>query len=293
MTRHVLAARVKRALPQDLRNQLRPMTDAADRMRVFLRLGLGRRGRLPDFLILGAQKAGTTSLYDLLVQHPRIETARTKEIAFFDRHYGLGINWYKCNFPANGQITGEATPDYLVDPEAFARIQRHLPQRTRFIVLLRNPVDRLVSHYFHARRLGYEPLGLAEALECEAERIGPQGHRLVGHPLEGRTQFSAFSYYTRGLYAEQLQRWFDGFGRENVFVETSDRFFADPVGVTRQVFGFLRLDDYVPPVVEAQNIGTYGSRIDPEIYRTLSDRYREPNRQLDMLLGRKLGWSES
>ncbi len=131
---------------------------------IYRRLTSGSR-RLPDFIILGAQRAGTSSLYYYLSQHPQILPAVRKELHFFDDHYRRGLGWYRSQFPtrgARGTITGEATPYYLSHPHAPARIQRLLPQ-ARLIVLLRNPVERAISHYFfevsHQREVVAHPGG--------------------------------------------------------------------------------------------------------------------------------------
>lgn len=170
-------------------------------------------GRAPDFVILGAQKAGTTSLYELLTRHPQVVPARRKEVHFLDRHWKRGIGWYRDQFPdvrdtdsAEPVLTGEATPYYLFHPEAPARLRVAAPE-ARLLVVLRDPVDRAYSHYQMQVRRGREDQGFARALALEAERLaaGPENH-------------PRYSYVARGRYAEQLRRWFAVFPRERFLV---------------------------------------------------------------------------
>ena len=104
--------------------------------------------RKPDFVIIGAQKSGTTSLYHYIVQHPEIEPASKKEIKFFDIHYSEGEKWYLSHFPpkypwADNRITGEGSPEYMYLPWAAERLIEFLPE-TKLVAILRNPVERAI-----------------------------------------------------------------------------------------------------------------------------------------------------
>lgn len=285
----MIANSVKSRSPQGLRNTLRPFIYFAQRELLNLKAAQGDGIKKPDFLILGAQKAGTTTLYDVLCQHPFISAARTKEIAFFDRYYGRGVSWYSANFSARHGLTGEATPDYIFDPVAQERILELLPD-AKFIVLLRNPIDRAISQYFHARRLGYEHLSFEEALEQEAERIGSQGHRFAGNPIEGRRYYHAYSYLARGDYASQLERWFDAAGRDRFYIEFSDRFFQEPAEVSQEIFEFLGLESGVELVVRPKNVGRYTTKVSQESYNFLEEHFRPHNERLAALLGSQIPW---
>ncbi|WP_425049262.1 sulfotransferase domain-containing protein [Psychromarinibacter sp. S121] len=280
----------RKVLPQTVRNLIRPEVYLARRGVQKLRQLSGQTGRLPDFLILGAQKAGTTTLYDLIMRHPGTAAARTKEISYFDRFHRWGPDWYRSNFPDGTALTGEATPCYLFVPEAARRIADTLPPTTRFIVLLRDPVDRAISHYFHERRLGYEPLTLAKALDAEPRRTGPDAGVLLGRRHEHRTQGQSFAYVGRGRYAEQLKRYFALFPRENFLIETSDRFFAEPLAVLAEVHAFLGLPPHTPPRVRPRNVGVYAGRVPPEILVRLSTTFAPENARLADLLNRPLPW---
>ncbi|MFM6205694.1 sulfotransferase domain-containing protein, partial [Planktothrix sp.] len=128
----------------------------------------------PHFIIIGVQKGGTNSLYHYLCKHPQIVAATQKEIHFFTLNYEQGLNWYQSQFPpeADGKqiLTGEGSPYYLFHPLVPQRLYESFPN-TRLIVLLRNPVDRAISHYYWEVKLGYEPLSLEEAIAQEPERL--------------------------------------------------------------------------------------------------------------------------
>ncbi len=189
----------------------------------------GEVGRLPEFLIIGGQRCGTTSLYRYLAGHPSVRPATGKELQFFSLHHRRGQRWYRAHFPVRppGVLSFEASPYYLFDPDVPARAAAMLPQ-ARFVALLRDPAERAYSHYLHSRSYGVEPLSFAEALDAEPARLAAGGHA-------ARRQFS---YLARGRYAEQLSRWFAHVPRDRVLVvrteELNERY--------PEILGFLGLD---------------------------------------------------
>ena len=282
---------LKKILPQSARNSIRPYLYFMQRSLVAPLAPVRQYGRLPEFLILGAQKAGTTTLYDVLTQHPDIGSARTKELAFFDRHFGRGVSWYKANFPKSVGITGEATPDYIVDPAAPERVKSVLPD-AKLVVLLRNPVDRAISHYFHAVRLGYENRPIEVALSLDNQPDPNAALRFVGHPLERRSEYQAFSYLDRGFYSKQLAQWFELFDRKQFHIEFSEDFFTDPEPVVEAVLSFLDVPSGWAFDVRPKNIGTYGNKVPAELYQQLGALYCDDRRELETLLGRPAPWPE-
>ena len=131
---------------------------------------------LPSFIIIGAQRCGTTSLYDYLSHHPQIIPSPVKELFYFDDYYTRPIEWYKSFFPTKKEqeklerdlvasvITGEASPSYFFHPYAAKRIKETLPQ-IKLILVLRDPIERAYSHYTHIKRVNREPLSFEEAIE--------------------------------------------------------------------------------------------------------------------------------
>jgi hypothetical protein len=246
---------------------------------------------LPDFLIIGAQKAGTTALYAYLREHPSIMGPSWKEVSFFDRHYARGEAWYRGNFPsvlrARG-LVGEASPSYLFHPLAPQRVKALLPD-VRLVALVRNPVDRAFSHYQHEVALGREPLSFEDALGAKEERLRGEEERLLADPTYFSHAWWNYTYRARGLYAEQLERWLAVFPREQLLVLPSEDLSDDPDAAYARVLEFLdapphRLGSY-PRVFERQY-----EPMRAETRAWLAEEFAESNRRLYALLGRSLDW---
>ena len=245
---------------------------------------------LPQFLILGAQKAGTTALYAYLRWHPDITGPSWKEVSYFDRHYRRGTSWYRGNFPtrAGGRLVGEASPGYLFHPLAPERVMATVPQ-AKLIALLRDPVTRALSHYHHERALGREPLSFAEAVEAEPERTRGEEERMRRDPDYFGRAWWDYTYLARGRYAEQLERWLAVFPREQLLVLASEELAAEPGSTYARVLEFLGvrgqdLDEY-PPIYAQQY-----PEMSSGLRRRLAEYFAEPNRRLYELLGRDFGW---
>jgi hypothetical protein len=245
---------------------------------------------LPGFLILGAQKAGTTALYAYLGWHPAITGPAWKEVSYFDRHYRRGVGWYRGHFPLRPgeRIVGEASPGYLFHPLAPERVRATVPD-AKLIALLRDPVDRALSHYHHEVALGREPLSFEEAIEAETERTRGEEERLVREPGYFSHAWWDHTYLARGRYAEQLERWLAVFPREQLLVVPSDELADEPEETYGRVLEFLaapahELDSY--PRVYEQSYAEMRS----ETRRRLAEHFAEPNRRLYELLGRDFGW---
>lgn len=197
---------------------------------------------LPQFLCLGAQKAGTTTLHHMLAAHPQVFLPPTKEVQFFSLHYQRGLAWYAAQFEAAlpNQQLGEITPYYLFHPYAPARINAVLPE-VRCIVLLRDPVERCISHYFHARRLGFEHLSLVDALAAESSRLEGSVCRLSeanGCDLAHQE----LSYLSRSRYEDQLARYEPLHQQGRLLIVRSEDLFANPSQCWQRIQCFLRLD---------------------------------------------------
>jgi len=255
--------------------------------RMTLTLGARAIGRpelghaLPDFLVIGAMKAGTTFLFAALAAHPHVIRSRRREIHFFGSKFQRGTSWYRTHFPTGIELrryramTGEGSTSYLANPDSPGRIRSVLPG-VRMIALLRDPVDRAISNYFHEQRTGRETLPIAEALAAEDARQRP------GH----------FSYRRRGLYAEQLARYNALFPRDQLLVLKSEALFAEPQRVIDRVYRFLDLDpelgarDYTP-----RNLGGYDpSQVAASVYEELTRYYAPYNERLYEMVGEDWGW---
>lgn len=262
------------------------------------RMATAHRRAFPDFIIVGAQKAGTSSVYYYLRQHPRLVPSYRKEIHFFDGGldpnvdaYAKGVAWYRAHFPTVRQLGGdrkafEASPLYLFNPLAPARIADSL-EEVKLIAVLRDPVERTISNYFYERRAGREPLPIMEALAQEEARVRPaleaQDYK---HP-----EFIHHSYKGRSLYDEQLKRYLKYFDRSSLLVMSSDLLFAKPSEALRRVFQFVGVDSGVAiSDLKPRNIGTNKGRVEPQVYEYLQEFFRPHNERLYELVGEDCGW---
>jgi len=256
------------------------------------RRATSRLRALPDFLIVGAQRAGSSSLFSYVCAHPRVAPPAHKEIHFFDNNSFRGLGWYRRYFPLRArmgdQVTGEASPYYLFHPAVPARVAETLPD-VRLIAILRDPVERAYSGYQLARRRGDETLEFEEALAREDERLAGEEERILRDPRYLSPAHRRLSYRTRGLYAEQLERWYERFPREQLLVVRSEDLFADPDATLQTVFAFLGLEPWSQAEYPALNRRPYSSMSDAA-RATLAEAFAEPNRRLEALLGRELGW---
>lgn len=251
---------------------------------------------LPDFLILGANKCGTTSLHNYLNQHPQVEEGLLKEVHFFDRYhrYARGLNWYRSHFPIRTDpadfCLGESTPEYLFNPAVPERVAEVMPD-ARLIALLRNPIDRAYSHYHHSRRLDREPLSFEEALEAESDRIDDELTRLATDPTYDEQTYEHYSYLARGRYLEQIQRWLEYFPRRQLLVVKSEDLFERPDAVAQRVFDFLGLPPHSLDVGRAYNTGGYRDEMDARVRARLRDYFRPHNQALAASLDEPIDWT--
>ncbi|MEH7385241.1 sulfotransferase domain-containing protein [Bacillus sp. JJ1521] len=251
-------------------------------------------GNLPHFLIIGAMKCGTSSLYRNLVNHPQVISASKKEVHFFDKKFDRGLDWYLNHFPLllentneNRQdlITGEASPKYLVHPDAPKRAYETLPN-AKLIVLLRNPVDRAYSHYHHMARNRNELLSFEEAIMKEAGQLNQQMEKVLDNYKTIPT-----SYLTRGIYANQLERWMQYFPREQFLILKSEDFFKDTQSTFKQVTDFLGISEFDFSEHKQWNVGQY-NRMEEQLREWLKLFFKPHNERLYQLLGRNLDWDE-
>jgi hypothetical protein len=254
---------------------------------------------LPDILILGAQRAGTTSLHKYLIQHPKIysnELAET-EVHFFDAKHVPGAElasreaWYRAHFPRRRELEAQSrvldsTPNYLFDPLAPQRIRDMLPQ-AKLIVLLRDPIQRAISHYFKSRRKDNEPLEMLEAFQQEEARF----ERAMAQEAPPPDFVFGHTYKSRGRYAEQLERYAELFPQENMLILVSEEFFSSPQSTLRRVFEFIGVDaGFSVPDLRPANVGSSRHPVPAEARDYLEGYFEPYNRVLFDLLGRELQW---
>ena len=257
-----------------------------------------RSRRLPDFIIIGAQKSGTSSLYAYLSQHPQIVPSFLKEVHFFDgvKYPAVDMSvrsqaWYRAHFPVDKKIndhckTFEASPLYIFHPLAPKRIHDLLPE-VKMIAILRNPTERTVSHYLHSKRFGYESLPFEKALQAEKNRL----ESAMSKNNFTDKHFIHHSYKKRGLYKQQLERYFEYFRRDQLFVISSEELFFEPQNALQQVFNFLEIDnDFKVKDLKPRNVTNIKTRIAPSVYQDLNEYFLPHNTALFNLIGRRFAW---
>jgi len=245
------------------------------------------RIRPPEFLIIGTERGGTTSLHTYLMENQKIARALRKEIHYFDQNYNKGWTWYLSHFPnrKNDIISGEASPHYYFFQEAAARIANDLPN-VKIIVLLRNPIDRAYSHYQHEVANGYEKLSFKNAISREYN-ISDGTLQPFDLRSAGIFQYVHFSYLSKGLYVTHLKSWLAEIPRERFLFLKSEDFFRNPGAVLSQVLNFLGLPPTDRSSFRTYNEGEYeplGSNLRSE----LVDFYTPYNDELSKLLNMDL-----
>ena len=192
---------------------------------------------LPTFIIGGAQKAGTTALHAMLSQHPAIwMPSNPQETHFFDleENYGMGVDWYKQQFfhAPNGRVVGQTSPLYLFLAKVPDRIATILPN-VKLIFILRNPIDRAYSHYWHSWKKNREYLSFSAALKAEEKRL-----------TRSFCHLRNYSYITRGKYFDQLCRYFDRFTSDQIHIIIYEEMKADPWKKLQETFDFLGVERF-------------------------------------------------
>jgi Sulfotransferase domain len=296
-----------------------PMVDTAKQWyrssRLRYRISTSQIRLLPDFIIIGTQRGGTTSLYYYLTEHPGIARALMKEVHFFDDNFQEGLNWYRAQFPSSLQkyyaerirkehfLTGESSPYYLFYPPAPKRISAVVPN-ARLIVLLRNPVDRAYSHHWLATLEGKETLSFEDAIQREEERMAGEHEKIVADEHYASFNHRHFSYLTRGIYVDQLKHWMDFYPREQFLILKSEDLYKDTANVFKQTLDFLGIPaaraiegekefkQYREPNKKGYQNEEKPPRMNPQTRETLAEYFKPHNARLYEFLGRDMGWNQ-
>jgi len=271
----------------------------------WLRRSLDRWGTLtsrwrlqPSFIIAGAQRAGTTTLYRVLSEHPAVaRPTASKGIGYFDLNYDKGPRWYRGHFPlawlarrkhGPHAATFESSGYYLFHPLAASRIARDLPD-VRVVVMVREPVERAYSAHRHELNRGFETEEFEAAIDLEEERTAGEVERMIADPSYASFDHRHHSYLARSRYSEQIDRFIDELGRDRVYVVDADVFFADPVAEFERLRAWLGLPSWKPTKVEQWNAQPR-TPMRPEL-RDRLERYFEPyDARLAEQMGRAPSW---
>lgn len=251
----------------------------------------------PGFLIAGAQRCGTTSLFRMLAQHPQVRPPlMNKGIHYFDTaaNFYRGQSFYAAHFPirrpgeSEFATTGEASPYYLFHPLAASRIAAEAPD-AKVIVLLRDPVERAFSAYKQETGREFENLTFEAALDAEPQRLAGEHERIVADHCYQSFSHQHHAYVARGQYADQLERMISVVGRENVMVLDGADFFSQGLPQWPELMTFLGLRSWTPPNPVRAN--SRPSEPMPESIRIrLSAQFESSNARLADLLGRTPSW---
>jgi len=271
-----------------------------DKLQQRFRLATAAMRVLPHFIIVGAAKAGTTSLYWYLSQHPQIVPAVKKEVHFFDTEFHRGIAWYRSNFPTTIElkireaikgvrhISGEGSPYYMFHPHAPRRMAEAVPD-ARLIVLLRDPAERAYSHYNHVLKGGVEPLTFEEAVRREQERLAGELEKMAADENYRSLNYRRFSYVRRGYYVDQLKELGKFFPRQQIMVIKSEDMFAKTQETFDSVLKFLELEPWTLKKTPVKKKGSYTPGPFP-LQEELRAHFRPYNERLNEYLGVDFGW---
>jgi hypothetical protein len=261
-----------------------------------------RRARmLPSFLIVGAERCGTTSMFHVIRQHSMVfsGTLPRKEVHYFDHKYGHGLGWYQCHFPltartrlvtrgAGRPVAFEATANYMFHPLAPERIHRDLPG-VRLLVMVRDPVERAYSAHAHQVGFSFETESFERALELEDARLEGEAEHLAADPAYHSFSHDHYTYRARGHYADQLEKLERIFGRDRIHVVDSGEFFDSPGPVYDQVLDFLGLPHLGSPAFTPQNARPR-SPMPGTVRAALDEHFRPHDERLTAWLGHEPSW---
>ena len=244
--------------------------------------------KAPDFIIIGAPKCGTSSLYVYLQQHPRVLLSHKKEINFFNKHFDRGIDWYLAHFPAitdaENFITGEASTQYIFTQEAERKIVDAFPD-TKIIIMLRDPVERTISDYYHHLNRGLETRSLKTIVETSLQQLNKL------QELGSKYKIGEFDYILKSVYFYQICFWRKIINQDNILIVNSNTFFEDTQTEMERVWQFLQLDCYSSSNYMKYNVGAY-LPVANEIKQQLAQLFQPYNQKLESYLGVNFNWSK-
>jgi len=285
------------------------MEQAKKYLRTLLRSVLP--GNSPDFIIIGAQKSGTTSLHHYLGQHPKLAGSRPKEVHYFDKwvNYGYSMDWYKKHFirtSLESRLYFESSPNYLYHEEVARQLVVHFPE-IRLIAILRDPVERAYSAWNMYRHFFDSGKAWGEMKPTKPGYV----NSIFKNLFQDRITFPTFreaieielklmesgidsepAFLRRGLYARQLEMYYKYFRKETILVLGFKDLVADLQGTLQKVTAFLSVQDFDFAKLrkEPKNVRAYGQHVGSKDKVFLADFFSRPNADLVELLGYDINW---
>jgi hypothetical protein len=250
------------------------------------------------FMIIGAPKCGTGSLYNYVVQHPQVVPAAAPDLHFFDDHFDKGEAWYRRQFPLlerppeeiaqEGLITGEVTSFYLFHPLVPERVKAMCPN-AKFLILVRNPTDRAYLHFRDAVDAGMEKLAFFPAIKVEAKRLERGRFNLQDNPYATWERAKEHSYISQGLYAEQVRRWLEFFPLNQFLFLESETFFEKPVETASEVYEFLGLPPHTAEYLEPPAANPF-AKLTGDTRLHIDNFFSRYNRDFYRVVKKNFGW---
>lgn len=284
----------KSALPQPVRD-----------VYVWMNRNMGRldlRPRvLPNFVVAGTQRGGTTSLFIYLLAHEQVlGPRRAKGVHYFDTNWHESDDWYRSNFPLQSTVDamakesgvtpaiGEGAPYYMFHPHIPGRIHELMPD-CRVLMVLREPLDRAMSHHNHEVKRGFETLSMTDAFDAEEGRLAGEVDKMAADPTYISKAHIHHAYLARGRYADQVQRYLDLFGRDQVLVMDSAKLKSHPEETVRRATDFLGLKP-----MSGVDYPLYNQRdrdpVSPELRERYGHVFEESNARLAELVPDEFTW---
>jgi len=246
---------------------------------------------LPDFIIIGTVRSGSTSLYYNICEHPSVLSADYDEIGFFDSNFHLGIEWYRSMFPTKKEmenvkketgfaITGEDTPFYFWKKEAAERIY-DMNQNSKILSIFRNPVDRAYSNYNISVIAKTENLTFEDAIDEEIDFLSKHSFR---ESVDRRR-----SYLAKGIYEEQIKIWMEIFSKKQIHLLSTEDMSDNPQNTLQGIFKFLDIPQYEIKKPQKQKANTY-EKMKSQTRDRLLDFYKEHNEKFFKIIEKKFEW---
>lgn len=256
---------------------------------------------LPDLVLVGAQRSGTTALTDALFRLPMVARPRRgKGSHFFSYNHVKGWPWFQGQFPTRAAaarlerrtghplVTFDACPYYLFHPLALERLAEALPD-VKVLVMLRDPVRRAESHYHHSVAHDHETLPFADALDAEADRLSGEVEQMMADPSYWSHSHEHHSYVAKGRYVDQIERLLELFPPEQVMIRSAEEFYADSDTVLAQLTEWIGVPRVHLSTSDNRNSHRYEPMTDA-LQRRLVETFAEPNEALFEMVGRRFDW---
>jgi hypothetical protein len=254
---------------------------------------------LPDFIVIGAAKSGTTSLYHYLAQHPCIASSSYDELGYFDDNYHLGINWYKSLFPTKftknkiikkyGKfLTYDVTPGYFQKPWCIKNMYETLPD-VKLILVLRNPVDRTYSHYHSSTKRGIKTkIPFRDLLDRDLKTY----EQIKNDDNEYFKNFVLNSYIGPSIYVRLVKEWLKYFRLEQLLIFSTEELAKNPREVFSRIFGFLNIKEEEINTESRHNVEVYDTSLDSDLRQRLIDFFRPHNEELFNTINQRFDWDK-